>query len=273
MALSRGLALALLVACSSSKRAPDDALTAPRGDAVVAVDPGDAAAPAADAAPVPAPTAPKPAPTTGDIQVRVEWRDVPAALRASPGRTPCATPRTPAVAPTTTWGIPDVFVIVERGSVVPAEARIVVADCTLTPRAVAARTLIVESGVERPVTVSLVKRGDLASIDKLEAGTAKPIQLPIAGHAVAIQLEAGTIYELRTDVAAPGKPESAWIIAAPAAVTEASGQVLLRDLAPGKHAVRAWLPPRAGAPARTATGTATVEAGDLADLTLPLAVP
>lgn len=265
-----GLALGLAAAaCSSSKRrAPDDALTVPRGDAAVAHAKGSGATgvldpvPPDDAAPLPVP------PTTGDLQVRAEWKDVPAALRAAPGRTPCHTPRTPAVSPTTTWGIPEALIIVEGAPSTLEPARVVVGDCTVTPRVVAASSLIVESAVDHPVEVVLVKRGELARIEKLAAGTPRRIQLPIAGHAVAVPLDAGGIYELRTD-AKP--PETAWIVAAPAAVTEPSGQIVVRDLPPGSYAVRAWLPPRAGAPARTATGKIDVEVGELADLTLDLA--
>jgi len=42
-------------------------------------------------------------------------------------------------------------------------------------------------------------------------------------------------------------------------------------MAVGAHAVTAWLPPRAGQPARTGRGTATVTAGELAELTVTLA--
>jgi hypothetical protein len=38
----------------------------------------------------------------------------------------------------------------------------------------------------------------------------------------------------------------------------------------GTHHLRAWLPPRAGQPARHAEGQVTVVAGDLAELTLEL---
>jgi len=47
--------------------------------------------------------------------------------------------------------------------------------------------------------------------------------------------------------------------------------VLVRDVPPGVHAVRAWLPPRGDQPARHAHGEVTVVAADLAELTLQLA--
>ncbi|MDQ3341562.1 MAG: hypothetical protein M4D80_40945 [Myxococcota bacterium] len=248
------LIVLLLAACSSNKpRTGDDAThpPPPLRDAAFAID-----------APVVVPSS---AGKTGDLQVRVEWRDVPIPMRASPGRTACKTPRLPTVAPTTTWGVPEVLVVVEGATIPSASSRIVLADCALAPRIVASTSVVVESATDRPTQLSLAKRGDLASIDKLEKGTPRPVQLPIAGHAVALPLDASGIYELAADT------ETAWIVAAPnAGVTESNGALLVRDLTPGSYAVTAWLPPRAGAPAKLAKGTATVVAGDLADLTLTL---
>src|SRR5690606_14172736 len=104
---------------------------------------------------------------------------------------------------------------------------------------------------------------------KLEESTPpRTIQLPVAGHAVAAALDPGAIYALATDAK---DPELAWIVAASATVTDASGVAVVKDVAPGVHAVRAWLPPRAGRPARYAAGKVTVAAGELAELTLKLA--
>jgi hypothetical protein len=246
--------LVLLAACSSNKpRTADDATHVPR-DA-----PGSVVVVVADA-PLPVSTA-----KTGDLQVRVEWRDVPIAMRASPGRTACKTPRLPAVAPTTTWGIPEVLVVVEGATIPAATSRVVHADCALVPRIAAATSIVLESAVDHPAKLALAKRGDLTALDKLEKGTPRTVQLPIAGHAVALPLDANGIYELVADT------ESAWIVAAPnAGVTEANGALLVKDLAPGTYAVKAWLPPRAGAAAKLATGTATIVAGDLTDVTLTL---
>ncbi len=280
MGLTRASAVAACTfawACSGTKpRAVEDARTTPpvRGDGGAAAASGSGA-PAADDAPA--------GPTTGDAQIRVEWRDVPVAMRASPGKTACNTPRAPAIAPTTTWGVPDVLVIVEgmpadpvaipatgQVAIPAAAARVVLADCAFTPRLVAASALVVESAVDRPAKIELARRGAITRLDKLEPGTPRVVQLPIAGHGVVVPLEPGGIYELATD----GKePETAWIIAAPAAITEASGAVIVKDLAPGAHAVTAWLPPRSGQAARIARGTITVVAGDLAELTLDLTKP
>ena len=253
----RLLVLVGLVACSSKKPSVDDELHAtPRPDAMVA----DGAAP---------PTGPTgPAGPAGEVQVRVEWKDVPTALRASPGRTPCNTPRPAAIAPTTTWGVPDVFVVVEgapKPPGQPAESRVTLADCALAPRVAVGSALVVDSTLERPAKLAITRRGELAKLDALADGTPRPIQLPIAGHAVAIALDANGVYQLALG------DETAWIVAGPAAITDASGVATLRNVGAGAHAVTAWLPPRSGQPARVARGTITVVANELAELTLDLA--
>jgi len=245
------LALLLLAACSSgTSRVGEDAKhpIKPAGDAPSI----------ADAAPARA--------ALGDAQIRVEWPKVTSAMRGSPGKTSCNTPRAGFVAPSTTFGIGEAFVIID-GASIPAEARVRLADCALSPRVVVGQSLIIESVVARPASVTLRKRGDLAHVETLVAGTPVPIQLPITGHAVQTTLEAGGVYEVSTE---DKTPETAWIIGGHAAVTDANGMVLVKDLAAGAHAVIAWLPPRAGQPARRATGEVTVVANDLTELTLSL---
>ena len=188
-------------------------------------------------------------------------------MRNSPGRTPCNTPRAASLAPTTTWGIPDAFVIVEGVRATPTEARIVLADCAFRPRLAAATTLVLESACDQPCKVTLIKYGNLSNLGELRPGDVRVIQLPIAGHAVTIPLDANGIYQLATD---SKDPETAWIVAAPAVVTEASGQITIRQLATGSHGVRAWLPARGNQPARMAGGTATVVPGELSEITIDL---
>lgn len=205
----------------------------------------------------------------GDLQIRVEWKDVPISMRASPGRTACKTARAPAVAPTTTFGIPDVIVVVEGGMVPATRRRIVLADCALTPRVIAATDVIVESALDRPAKITFAKRGDLAALGTLDKANPISIMLPIAGHAVKLPLESSGIYELTSD------GETAWVIAATpprstAGVTEADGQLIVRDLAAGSYSVTAWLPPRAGGDARLANGTAKVVGGELTAFVLEL---
>jgi len=258
-----------LVACSSKPR-PEDAVRggrdAPAGSAVSdASAPGSAAAPPADAAGRDAlPGAPVGG-ATGDLQIRVEWANVPVAARSSPGRTPCNTPRAPSVAPTTTWGIPDALVVI-NGAAPPATiAHITLADCTLSPRVAIGASLAVTSAVERPAKLVLRKRGTL---DQLVAGDPISVMLPIAGHTVTAAIDAGAIYSLETDAA---EPEIAFIASVSNGyVTEANGQVIAYHLIPGVHTATAWLPPRAGQPARVGHGTARVVAGDLTALTIRL---
>src|SRR5262245_51125293 len=84
--------------------------------------------------PPPSPRDGAPPTGVGDVQVRVEWKNVPLAARSSPGRTPCDTPRAPTVTPTTTWGVPGAAVLVEGVTKDLGEARIVLAGCALAPR-------------------------------------------------------------------------------------------------------------------------------------------
>jgi hypothetical protein len=170
------------------------------------------------------------------------------------------------VAPTTTWGVPDALVIVEGAAPTVAVARLTLADCAIAPRIAVGASLAITSAAERPAKLVLRKRGTL---DRLVVGEPIAVMLPIAGHTVTAPLEAGSIYTVATDAA---EPEVSFIAAVPDGyITEANGQVVAQNLAVGSHAVTAWLPPRAGLPARIGRGTATVAAGELAELTVTLA--
>lgn len=257
MGLAR-LAVVLVAACSSSTkpRAVEDAKKPPPPP----VEAGSDAAAAPDPTPV--------TPTTGDVQIRVEWANVPAAVRASPGKTPCNTPRAPAVSPSTTWGIGDTLVIVDGAPAQLGEARVRLAHCALAPRLVIGSSLAVDSAADRPAKLVLAHRAAAADFKaEIEAEKSRTIQLPIAGHEVTASLLDGHVYRLALD---DKDTEPAWIVAANGAVTDGNGVVLIKDVPPGTHAVRAWLPPRGGQPARHAKGEVTVVAGDLAELTLSL---
>jgi hypothetical protein len=201
---------------------------------------------------------------TGDVQVRVEWKDVPVALRASPGPTPCGSPAAPALSPTTTWGIPEAFVSIEVDHGIPLPAlrpRIVAADCALVPRvAVAGPTLAIASAVEQPQTVTLAEGSK----------PAQSIRLPIIGHEVEVALAPGSEYTVALGTA------SATVFSATTpyvAITEPTGQVIVRDVPIGAHPVRAWLPRRGALEPRAATGSVTVTEGGLAEITLDLTSP
>ncbi|MEO7092121.1 MAG: hypothetical protein ABI175_02645, partial [Polyangiales bacterium] len=182
-------ACALLAACSSGKPHAVE-------DAKRPVAAGSDAA-HADAAPAIA----TPSATTGDVQVRVEWPAVPAAVRASPGATPCGTPRLAQVAPSTTFGIGDVLVIVDGAPATLGEARVRLADCAWTPRIAIGSSLVIDSAADQPAAVVLSSRlrvTDLAA--KAPESTAPvPVLLPVAGHAVTAALDAGAVYQLATD--------------------------------------------------------------------------
>lgn len=254
MVLMRVLPIVLIAACSSGKpHAVEDAKRPAAGSDAPRAD-------AAAAGPEPVRST-----TTGDVQVRVEWQKVPAAVRASPGTTKCATPRLAQVSPSTMWGIGDVVVFVDGAPAVAGEARVRLASCAFVPRVAIGRTLVVDSTADRPAALALAHRAQADDLRaRAKATPARTIQLPIAGHAVSVALDADGVYELAAD------GETAWIIAAPAAITDGSGVAFVKDVPVGEHAVRAWLPPRAGQPARHASGKVKVAAGDLAELTLQL---
>jgi hypothetical protein len=250
--VTRLLLLALVACGNKAKPAGEDAARTPRVDATVPAPPDAPAAPA-----------------LGEAAIRVEWKAVPTAARQSPGRTSCNTARPGSVAPTTMWGIPEAIVLVEPARA-PTEARVVLAPCTLTPRVALATTLIVESALDKPAKVTLVKHGTAAKLDALQAGEARTFQLPVAGHAVSIALDAGGVYQLAIDGAAD--TESSWIVAAAGGVTDVTGLATLA-LPAGTHAVTAWLPSRGGQPPRLAKASVTVEKDALAELAIDLGTP
>ena len=249
--------LVAIAACSGSKaKVVDDARGLRHGDAAVAPHEADV------------PVDPT---KLGDVQIRVEWKDVPTEARAEPGRTTCGTPRAPAVAPTTLWGIPDVLVQLDAtGKAAPRAQRIVLADCALAPRVAVASTLTVASETEAPAKLALVKAGALPLGGDSKDSAPRDIYLPTAGHEVDLGAEPSAIYRVGAG------DEVAWLVASDSpfvAITEASGNVVLRDVPAGTHAVTAWLPPRAGQPGRVARGKITVTQGALAEITLDLTKP
>ncbi|HSD90251.1 MAG TPA: hypothetical protein VLB44_22130 [Kofleriaceae bacterium] len=216
----------------------------------------------------------------GDVQVRVEWKDVPTDVRSSPGRTACGTPRAPSVSPTTTWGIPDVFVVIDvPGTADRPAPRIVLDNCALAPRvALAATQLTIASAMEAPARLALVRVSQLPFGGGALGGNGGAVNLPTAGHEVQAALEPKSVYVLQTENP-DGKGfdlENTWIVTADTpfyGITEASGQIVLRDVPAGTHAVTAWLPPRASQDQRMARGTVTVIPGGLAEVTVDLAKP
>jgi hypothetical protein len=253
--------LLLLVACSGSKTKVEDARKHP-SDTALLRDAGSVGVPG-----------------MGDVQLRVEWKDVPIEARASAGRTSCGTPRASSVSPTTTWGVPDVFVMIEGAQAKPSparDARIVLDRCALVPRvALASDKLVLASAAEAPAKLSFHKLEQLPFGGAALGGSPRTVFLPIAGHSVDVALDARGIYHAQIENA-DGKtfdPESAWIVAADTphfAITEANGQVLLRDLPVGNYTATAWLPPRGGQPAKIARTPVTITPDGVADVTLDI---
>ena len=257
----RILTLALVIACSSkttsTPHGPDDGIKAPLPLDARAAPPGpyrvDAKAP------------------HGDVQIRVEWKDVPVVARASPGRTACGTAKPSSVSPTTTWGIPDAVVMIEVDhgkEPVATPARIVLDHCALTPRIAIASSLVVASAMDAPAQVAFARVGNARPLAApTKAVTEAIARLPVIGHEVELPIEPSSL------VSVTSAEDEALAIAAPTpyfAITEANGQVVLRDVPVGTFEISALLPARAGQPARTAKGTVTVAAGALAEVTLSL---
>jgi len=249
------VALAALAACSGKTAAPKSVGEDARGgsahpiDAAVHVDPN----------------------AKGDVQIRVEWKDVPLDARAAPGRTACGTARPAAVAPTTTWGIPDVFVAIDAVATgAGAAQRVTLANCTLGPRAVVATGLSIASAMQAPAKLTVQRAAQLPLGGAVREDKPREVYLPIAGHEVDVPLDAGGIYRVGAG------DESAWVIATDnpfVAVTEAGGAVVLSNVPAGPHAVTAWMPARAGQSARVAKGTVNVAPGALTDVTLDITKP
>ena len=253
---SRLLVLAL-AACSGKTTAPKTVVEDARGTGSATAS-HDAGAPA----PAPAPGG------KGDVQIRVEWKDVPADARATPGRTACGTPRPAAVAPTTVWGIPEVFVMIDAPGTAPRTAqRIALAGCTLAPRAVVTHgSITIASASDAPATLAIQRAGALPLGGALADDKRRDVYLPIAGHSVSIALDAGGNYRI-------GGAEDAWLVASDSpfvAVTDGSGTAVLRGIPTGTHEVIAWLPARSGQSARVARAKVNVTAGSLTDVTVDL---
>jgi hypothetical protein len=247
--------LLILAACSSHSTAPHRAEDAHKAEVV---------------APPPGPYRVDDKAPRGDVQIRVEWKDVPVVARASPGRTACGTAKLAAVAPTTTWGIPEAVVMIEvdRGKPLGAEpARIVLDHCALAPRIAIGSSVTVASAMDAPAQVTFARVGAARPLIAPVKTEGKVARLPVIGHEVAVPIDPSSLLALTSaeDVALVIAPPTPYF-----AITEANGQVVLRDVPVGTFDIAALLPARAGQPARMAKGSVTVVAGGLAEVTLSL---
>ena len=143
------------------------------------------------------------------------------------------------------------------------------ASCALSPRvALAGAAFVVESDSDAPAQLALARAGSASPLVATAGSGAVAIDLPIAGHAVSAPLAADALYELTGSAAEP-----AWL-ATPTqpyvAVTEANGQVVLRDVPIGNYTVEALVPPRGGQPTRTGHASVAVTANALAEVTVQI---
>lgn len=285
-------ALALALAACAGKP------TATRGDGAGSggVRPS-AAAPDARAAAVPddvpgARAGYQHAATAGTIEVRVEWASAPSTQRDSPGLSACGAPLPPRVRVHTLGGVAGVLVIADvpagRGfppDAAAAELAVEIDGCVPSPpvlvRGSMPTELTVRSLDRRPhlVTISSVVAltSGQALADVREPGADLPaVRLSWAGAAVRREIREPTL--LRVAAAdAPAHPTFVAVLGTPyAGVTDETGAVSLGAAPAGTYPVTAWLPPRAGAPARSARGSVTVGAptdAPPAPLVLSLAPP
>lgn len=212
----------------------------------------------------------------GAVKVTVTWPTAPAAARRSPGRTTCGGARPPQARIATLHGVADVVIVLDLDHGKPAApaapVRVTVRDCAVAPTVALAPglggALVVDNGAVEPATVTITAVGPAWRLPPTATALARA-QLPVLGHAVAVTLaEAGAI-----EVGLAGEADPAVVIAPPhpyVAITDATGAARLTRVPTGTYPVRAWLPGRAGAAARTVTGEVTVVAGDEAALALEL---
>lgn len=278
-----GLAMAAL-ACSGKPAARPrhdggDAGSAPRVDAAVAVAPApsgppDGAGPGYQLAAVAGDGA---VVGSGALAVTVTWPGAPPAVRASPGVDGCGRPRPPRAAVAALHGVAGVAVWLDgltAGKAPPPArpVRLTARDCALTPAvAVVPRlgaTLEVQSQDDSEHALAITELGAPWATELPASVAVTRARLPVWGHTVSLPLAGAGVRRVVDDRAAD---EPAWVVVTAhpyAAVTDGDGAALLEQVPAGTHAVVAWLPPAAGQPPVLLRGTATVVAGEKAELTL-----
>jgi hypothetical protein len=265
--------LMVLAACGSHRTTPNLAVRADAGaDGAAAIDGGFDATPSAGTAADYRVIAVE---HGGLLRVTLEWPSARAAMRRSPGRTPCATARSPRARIGTLHGVADALVIVDVGAGKPAPpttpVRITVRECAVTPLMTLAPglgdALEIQSQdtVHHAITATTVgSTWVAATTDVVLAMT----ELAVMGHTVAIGLPSAGVIAIVADGATD---DPAYVIAPPhpyAAITDEIGRVAIADIPPGTYDVHAWLPARAGSPAVTVSGSAVIAADAETELTL-----
>ena len=264
-----------LAACGSNKKTAAHAAPRDGGDAAVAT-----ATPAPPAVTPEGAAAPYHlAPVDGDggvvsagsLAVRVTWSDPPAELLRSPGLNACGERVAPPVSVHTLNGLRDAVVTIEgiAAGMAPPPARnaeIAASGCALSPRVqVASRigaTLAVRTDDLVRHQVAIERQGKGAD----EALATLP--MPLAGQRYRLPLDQpGTVHAILD-----GDASDSWIVVPRTpyvAVTDNKGRVRFDGVPPGTYQVAVWHPPveRGGAPA-VARGSATIAAGEVAELEL-----
>ena len=213
----------------------------------------------------------------GTIAVTVQWPDAPAAMRASPGVTACATARPPRARIGALHGVAGAVVMID-GNVASgriaaaAPVRLTVRDCALAPStmvATAGATLEVQAQDDAGHAIAIAELGPAWSAVAASEVVTRA-RLPAWGHTVALPMAAAGVRRIEAD----GAADAAYVDVTDqpyAAVTAEDGSAALTQVPAGTHAIVAWLPPAAGQPALIARGKATVVAGDRVELTLRMA--
>ncbi len=215
----------------------------------------------------------------GTIAVTVQWPDAPAAMRASPGVTACATQRPPRATIGALHGVAGVVVTIEDGVAGPPPpvadpVRLTVRACALAPRVAVVpglgATLELQSQDDGDHALTITEIGlPWATGAGDQPAITTRARLSGWGHTVALPLP--TVGARM--VVADGAEDAAYVVvtAGPyAVVTAADGTAALAQVPAGTYTVLAWLPPAGDQAPMIVRGQATVVAGDRVELTLRL---
>jgi hypothetical protein len=207
--------------------------------------------------------------TGGRVKVKVEWKDAPAEMRASPGRDDCGEARPGYARVHTLHGVADVVVWIEgeSGGGASEPATVTVRGCHLEPAVqIGEGELRVTSLVEGRVAVEVATSDAIGEAEAKTPGAR--FELPVVGHTTAVPLTAPVtavttgVSEDAAYVVSPGVPH--------AAVTDETGAATLDGVSAGEHPVVAWLHGGAGQAARVVRGTVTVKVGEAVEVVLSL---
>lgn len=216
----------------------------------------------------------------GDVEVRVRWPGVPAALlRSGPfaAARACGEPSPQGVHVDAEFGVHGVFVVAPEiaatattATANPTEARILLDACDPSPSAAMAAIgdlLLYNQGAAREVSVAFSPwslppaRGELRYKTKAAEGELMVMALREPG-----------VYRVTT--ATSPQPAIVVVPATPhAGLTDERGLVTLRGLPVGEHRIVAWLPGASDEATQLASGTVIITPGKTTALALQLGAP